>query len=175
MTRKRLQVIVAVATILLLGFLAVPASAGQAQLDLLKSYIGGWQGEGVLVGGKAPESFGCRLTVAKGNQAKINYAGRCALIDMNLSVSGTIAFDDATQRYQAAMSSNAGFTGLAIGRQQGDKISFDLAEQQTDKGGNAVRIGARIQLIGKSITVDFEVEFNNSGHILTATVPFSRN
>jgi hypothetical protein len=28
--------------------------------------------------------------------------------------------------------------------------------------------------VGDSITVDFEVEFNNSGEVLTATVPFSR-
>ena len=33
------------------------------------------------------------------------------LVDMNLSVSGTIAFDDKARRYQAVMSSNAGFKG----------------------------------------------------------------
>jgi hypothetical protein len=114
------------------------------------------------------------LTVAKGNQAKINYSGRCTLINMNLSVNGTIAFDDATRRYLAAMSSNAGFTGQAIGRRQGDRISFDLTEKQKDRGGNDVRIGSTIQLVGNSITVDFEVEFNNSGEVLTASVPFSR-
>ncbi len=171
---KRLQAIMAVAALILLSILGAPVRAGQDELNLLTSYIGSWQGQGVLTGGKAPESFGCRLTMAKGKQAKINYAGRCALIDMNLSVSGTIAFDDATQSYQAAMSSNAGFTGLAVGRKQNDRISFDLAEQQTDRGGNNVRIGARIELIGKSISVDFQVEFNNSGKVLIATVPFSR-
>lgn len=153
---------------------AAPARPGEVELNLLTSYVGNWRGAGVLVGGKAPESFRCRLTIAKGNQAKINYAGRCSLINMNLSVSGTIAFDDTAQRYQAAMSSNAGFTGLAIGRKQGDRISFDLTEQQTDRGGNDVRIGSRIQLIGDAITVDFEVEFNNSGEVLTASVPFSK-
>ena len=38
------------------------------------------------------------------------------LVDMNLSVSGTIAFDDKARRYQAVMSSNAGFKGVAVGR-----------------------------------------------------------
>ena len=93
---------------------------------------------------------------------------------MNLSVAGTIGFDDSTQRYQAVMSSNAGFTGYAIGRKQGDQITFDLAERETARGGNVVRIGSHIQLIGDAITVDFEVEFNNSGEVLTASVPFSR-
>lgn len=154
--------------------LALPASSGQAEIDLLASYVGEWSGEGTLVGGAEPESFRCRLTVTKGNQAKINYAGRCSLIDMNLSVSGTIAYNDEGRRYEAVMSSNAGFTGTAVGRQQGDTITFDLAEQQTDRGGNNVRIGSGIQLVGDSITVDFEVEFNNSGQLLTTSVPFSR-
>jgi hypothetical protein len=174
MTFKRLHAAAAVATVMLSGLFAVPAQAGEAELALLTSYVGNWKGSGALVGGEKPESFKCRLTVSKGNQAKINYAGRCSLVDMNLSVSGTIAFDDASQHYQAAMSSNAGFTGMAVGRKNGDKISFDLAEQQVDRGGNNVRIGSRIHLVADSITVDFEVEFNDSGDVLTAKVPFSR-
>jgi hypothetical protein len=174
LARKRLNILTAIVAIALSSLLATSAPAGEAELELLTSYTGSWRGEGVLVGGEAPESFRCRLTISKGNQTKINYAGRCTLIDMNLSVSGTIAFDDETQRYQAAMSSNAGFTGLAIGSKQGDRISFDLREKQTDRGGNDVRIGSRILLTGDSITVDFEVEFNDSGDVLTASVPFSR-
>ena len=174
MAKRRLNPVTAIVAIVLSSLAAAPAQSGQAELDLLASYVGDWRGEGVLVGGAAPEPFRCRLTVAKGTQAKINYAGRCTLIHMNLSVSGTIAFDDASQRYQAAMSSNAGFTGLAIGRKQGNRISFDLAERQTDRGGNDVRIGSRLELIGDIISVDFQVEFNNSGEILTAKVPFAR-
>jgi hypothetical protein len=142
--------------------------------ELLESYIGEWKGSGALVGGQNPEPFRCRLGISKGNLNKINYAGRCSLIDMNLSVSGTIAFDDKAQRYQAAMSSNAGFTGVAVGQIKGDTINFDLREKQTDRGGNDVRIGSRILLQNNAITVDFEVEFNNSGQVLTASVPFSR-
>lgn len=171
---KGLRAAMAAVTVMLAGLFAVPAVAGEAELGLLTSYIGDWKGSGALVGGEKPESFRCRLTVSKGNQAKINYAGRCSLVDMNLSVSGTIAFDDKSQRFQAAMSSNAGFTGIAIGQKRGDAISFDLAEKQVDRGGNNVRIGSKIILVGDSITVEFEVEFNESGDILTASVPFSR-
>ena len=174
MTRKHLHMVMAIAAIMLSSFMAAPAQSGQVELDLLTSYIGKWTGAGVLVGGKAPEPFRCRLTIAKGNQAKINYSGRCTLVNMNLSVAGTIAFDDSARRYQAVMSSNAGFTGHAIGRKLDERISFDLAERQTDRSGGDVRIGARINLVGDIITVDFEVEFNESGEILTASVPFSR-
>lgn len=168
MMRRHLQAAVAVAAMALTG----PAVAGP--VELLDSYVGDWKGSGALVGGQNPEPFRCRLGISKGNLNKINYAGRCSLIDMNLSVSGTIAFDDKAQRYQAVMSSNAGFTGLAVGQIQGDTISFDLREKQKDRGGNDVRIGSRILLKENAITVDFEVEFNNSGQVLTASVPFSR-
>ena len=168
MMRRHLQVAVAVAAMALTG----PAFAGP--VELLESYIGNWKGAGALVGGQNPEPFRCRLGISKGNLNKINYAGRCSLVDMTLSVSGTIAYDDKARRYQAAMSSNAGFTGVAVGRINGDTVSFDLREKQKDRGGNDVRIGSRILLNGASITVDFEVEFNNSGQILTASVPFSR-
>jgi len=166
--RRHLQAAVAVAAMALTG----PALAGP--VELLESYVGDWKGTGALVGGQNPEPFKCRLGISKGNLNKINYAGRCSLVDMTLSVSGTIAYDDKAQRYQAAMSSNAGFTGVAVGRIAGDTGSFDLREKQKDRGGNDVRIGSRILLNGGSITVDFEVEFNDSGQVLTASVPFAR-
>ncbi len=93
---------------------AGPVSAGPNEMALLSTYIGEWAGSSALVGGKKPEKFSCRLTIEKGNQAKINYAGRCTLTTMNLSVTGTIAFDDATRTYQAIMGSNAGYKGTAV-------------------------------------------------------------
>lgn len=152
----------------------LPATAGEAELAILTSYVGNWQGEGALVGGDQPEPFRCRLAVAKGNQTKVTYTGRCSLVSANLSISGTIAFNEESQRYEAAMSSNAGFTGLAIGRLSGEKITFDLREQQRDRSGSDVRIGSQILLVDGQITVNFEVEFNNSGDVLTASVPFAR-
>lgn len=163
-----------IACVLLFCRLATPVLAGPAEHELLTSYIGDWRGESVLVGGDEPEPFRCRLKVAKGNQTKINYTGRCSLVNLTLSVSGTIAYNDETKRYEAAMSSNAGFTGMAIGVIRGDAISFDLAETQVDRGGNEVRIGSKIHLTHDAIRVDFEVEFNNSGDVMTARVPFSR-
>lgn len=150
------------------------APAAQSELDVLTSYIGNWRGEGALVGGDRNEPFRCRLGVSQGNMLKINYTGRCTLVNATLSISGTIAYNEIARQYEAAMSSNAGYTGLAIGRKNGGNISFDLREQAKDRAGSDVRIGARILLVGESITVDFEVEFNNSGEVLTASVPFSR-
>ena len=174
MKRIRRSVVSMLAALGLGALMTVPASSGPAEVELLSSYVGDWAGAGVLVGGQNAEPFRCRLKVSKGNQAKINYSGRCTLVNMNLSIAGTILFDDRSQRYQAAMSSNAGFTGQALGRRNGDRIEFSLQEQQVDRGGNNIRIGSQINLVAETITVDFEVEFNNSGQVLTASVPFSR-
>ena len=57
---------------------------------------------------------------------------------------------------------------------RGKDISFDLDTQQVDRGGNQVRIGADIGLRATRSRSTFEVEFNNSGEVLTANVPFSR-
>jgi hypothetical protein len=136
--------------------------------------VGDWRGQGIVQGGNRPETFRCRLTIAEGAQNKINYTGRCTLVDANLSISGTIAYSDQNRRYEAVMSSNAGYSGTAVGRQSGQQITFDLEERQTDRSGTAVRIGARILLVSQRIVVDFEIEFNNSGQVLTTTVPFAR-
>lgn len=159
----------------LLGLMgAGPAVAGPTEQTLLASYIGNWRGESTLVGGDKPESFRCRLAVSQGNGGKINYTGRCTLVNMNLSVSGTIGYSDANAHYEAVMTSNAGFSGLAIGRQQGKQIGFDLTERQTDRGGNDVAIGSKLFLVDGTIVVEFEVEFNESGKTMTASVPFAR-
>lgn len=164
----------AAAAIAVSSFAVAPAFAGPAEMDLLSGYVGNWKGNGVMVGGQQPEPFRCRMQVQKGNQAKVNFAGRCTLVNFNLSVSGTIAFNDKSRRYEAAMSSNAGFSGVAAGRIDGERITFDLAEKQVDKGGNDMRIGSKVSLVADTINIDFEIEFNNSGHVLTASVPFQR-
>lgn len=164
----------ALAVAVALQSVGIGAATAQPELELLTSYVGNWRGEGALVGGDRNEPFRCRLSIAKGNQTKVNYTGRCTLVNTTLSISGTIGYNDKAKQYEAAMSSNAGFTGLAIGRQGAGQISFDLRERQKDRGGSDVRIGSRIVLVGESITVDFEVEFNDSGEVLTASVPFSQ-
>jgi hypothetical protein len=171
---KWLQVVITMLVVQIGVLSAVPAQSAESDMALLASFIGDWRGEGALVGGDRPEPFRCRLSVTRGNQGKINYAGRCTLVDTNLSVSGTILYNEAGRRYEAAMSSNAGFSGTAVGRVNGDQIVFDLQEQQTDRAGSDVRIGAGIVLVANQITVNFEVEFNNSGQVLRAAVPFSR-
>jgi hypothetical protein len=170
--RSFLKVVVAMVTMCML--FAGPSRAGDAEVALLRPYIGNWAGSGVLVGGDQPERFSCRLKITQARLVKINYAGRCTLVNMNLSVSGTIGYNDKQNRYEATMRSNVGFSAAAVGQQRGKHITFILRERQNDRGGNSMEVGSAIVLDGNRITVDFNVEFNRSGQVLTTTVPFQR-
>ncbi len=157
----------------LLAQVAVPALAANSNVELLQDYVGDWRGRGVLIGAET-ESVVCRLSLTNGNEQKVNYSGRCSLAGTNLTVSGTMAWNDGTKRYEAAMTSNATFTGLAIGKRQGDALVFNLREQDKDENGKPLTITADITLRKEKISVDFSVLFNESGDTLKASVPFSR-
>jgi hypothetical protein len=166
-------------TVALVGLLiatpmvAAPAYAAKADVDLLKSYIGEWKGRGTLVGAES-ESVVCRLSLSEGNSDKVNYSGRCSLAGTSLSVNGTLAYNDGKKQYEAAMTSNVTFSGLAIGKKQGDGIVFNLKERDTDEEGNDMTITAAITLKASKIDVDFSVLFNASGDMLKASVPFNK-
>lgn len=153
--------------------LTTPVLAASSDVDLLKSYIGSWRGRGVLIGAEQ-ESVVCRLSLSQGNDDKVNYDGRCSLAGTALNVSGTLAWNDSAKRYEAAMTSNVTFTGLAIGKRQGDGLVFNLREKNKDEQGNDLTISADITLKKDNIKVDFDVLFNKSGDTLKASVPFTR-
>lgn len=154
---------------------AVPAMAAPADVALLKSYIGAWKGRGELIGAEK-ESVVCRLTLSEGNSDKVNYSGRCSLAGTSLAVNGTLAYSDQNKRYEAAMTSNVTFSGLAVGRKSGDGIVFNLKERNKDEEGNDLTVTADIALRGKGATiqVDFNVVFNATGDTLRASVPFTK-
>jgi hypothetical protein len=164
------SLLLAVAVVLL----AAPSHAGEAESAVLHSYIGGWSGSSILHGGDQPEAFTCRLKVTQGRLVKVNYAGRCSLVNMNLSVSGTIYFNDKAHRYEATMRSNVGLSAGAVGVKHGGSIIFKLSEKQSDRVGTPIQINSVLELSGKQINVDFTVELNRSGQTLTTTVPFRR-
>lgn len=152
---------------------ASPVIAAPADVALLKSYIGEWRGRGVLIGANQ-ETVVCRLSLSQGNQDKVNYNGRCTLAGNNLSVAGTLAYVEATKRYEAAMTSNASFSGIAVGQKRGNGLTFNLRERNQDEEGKALNITAQINLTPDAIKVSFDVVYVESGDSLRAEVPFSR-
>lgn len=150
-----------------------PALAAPADVALLKSYIGEWRGRGVLIGANT-ETVVCRMSLTQGNQDKVNYSGRCTLAGTQLSVAGTMAYVEASRRYEAAMTSNATFTGIAVGQKRGNSLVFNLRERERDEAGKDLNISAQITLAEDAIKVVFEVVYVESGDNLRAEVPFSR-
>jgi|ThiBioDrversion2_1041553.scaffolds.fasta_scaffold06420_2 hypothetical protein len=164
-----------VLTGLSLAGVAAPSAAfaGPAELELLRSYEGEWRGRGQLIGAES-ESVVCRLNISKGNGDKVNYQGRCAVAGQTVAVNGTLAYIDARRRFEAAMTTNAGFTGLAIGQKRGGGIRFDLREREKDEGGNDLQIAAAIDLNKGQIVVNFDVTYVSTGDTIKASVPFTK-
>lgn len=163
----------ALAGLFSVALFSAPAMAAKADIELLQSYIGQWKGRGQLVGAES-ETVVCRLTLTQGNQDKVNYAGRCSMAGTNLSVNGTLAYNDSANRYEAAMTSNATFNGLAVGKKSGNGVVFNLKERGEDEEGNDMTISAQIALNSGKINVQFNVLFNASGDQLRASVPFTK-
>ncbi len=152
---------------------ASPASAGSNEIALLESYIGSWSGRGQLTGAQS-ETVVCKLTINPATGDKVNYSGRCAVAGNTMSVKGTLAYVDANRRFEAAMTTNVGYSGLAIGRRSGENVVFNMRETGADEEGRAVTVTAAITLNPAKITVDFTVVFNDSGESMKASVPFTQ-
>lgn len=155
------------------GAYAAPAFAGPAEVALLKSYQGSWRGEGKVVGTEQ-ETVTCRMSLSPGNQDKVNYSGRCALAGANLSINGTLAYNEEGQRYEGAMTSNVNFSGLAVGKKRGDGIVFNLKSRGVQDDAN-VEISASIVLTPGVITVDFTATDIDTGKVVSASVPFAKS
>ena len=163
----------ALAGLFSVALFSAPVMAAKADVALLQSYVGNWKGRGQLIGAEK-ETVVCRLSLTNGNQDKVNYAGRCSLAGNALSVNGTLAYNDSANRFEAAMTSNATFNGLAVGKKSGNGVVFNLRERGEDEEGNEMTITAQIALNGGKINVEFNIVFNATGDQLRASVPFSK-
>lgn len=155
---------------------AAPAFAAKADVELLQSYLGSWQGSSELKGkfrGKEGGRVSCKLSLNRGNGDKVNYSGNCTLAGTSMTVKGTLVYNDAGNRYEAAMTSNVSFSGLAIGKRQGKGILFNFKERNKDDEGVGLAVNAAISLTPEKIGVDFDVAFDN-GDKLSASVPFTK-
>lgn len=156
-----------------MGAAATPAFAAPADVALLKSYIGEWRGRGTLTGADT-ETVACRLSLKPGNGDKVNYSGRCTLAGTNLAINGTLAYVNSSRRFEAAMTSNATFTGIAVGQKRGAGLVFNLRERDQDEDGKEMNISANITLSSEAINVSFEVVYVATGESMRALVPFAR-
>jgi hypothetical protein len=150
-----------------------PALAATSDIDLLKQYLGEWKGRGTVTGART-ETVVCRMSLTEANGDKLNYSGRCTLAGTTLSLNGTVAWVAEKRRFEAAMTTNASFSGTAVGQKRGETIVFNLKDREKDDQGNDMDITANMLLAGGAINVSFKVVFPASGDTLSAEVPFSK-
>lgn len=139
---------------------AAPAAAGEAETARLQGYVGTWGGTGVLRGEASIERFGCRLDVTRGNAGKINFRGNCTVRGAGLSVAGTVGYFDAQRHYEAALSSNTEFKGVAVGEARGNELIFALKDRDTDSKGNDLALKAEMVLQDRTIAIRFGAVLN---------------
>jgi hypothetical protein len=154
----------------------MPALAADApEIAALKEYLGTWNGKGTISGAQT-QDVSCKMSLSAGNGGKLNYTGRCNLAGVQLSITGTIAWVEANNRYEAVMNSGiGGFRGVAIGKASGANIVFDLKQRADDNEGNDISIDAKVVLSNKTkMSVDFNATFNDSGDSIHAKVPFAK-
>jgi hypothetical protein len=165
------------AAISMLGLVAATAPsaslAAQTDIELLKSYVGEWKGRGSMETNGEKESVACKLSIVSGGETKVNYNGRCTVAGATLQIAGTMAYVDQHSRFEAVMTSNTSFSGLAIGKRRGSGIDFNLKDRNADTGAEFA-ILAGMELKGEIIDVEFSVTETGSGNRIAAVIPFKK-
>jgi hypothetical protein len=163
-------------TVAVAGAPSQTAFAAQADVDLLQSYVGDWRGRGnaKLASTGENETVLCKMNFKKSSAAKIALDGRCSLAGTTLSMRGTVAYAEKANRYEAVMSSNTSFQGVAIGKRRGKNLTFQLNNVKSDSN-DAFDIGVALELKGGGINVRFDILHKESGGKSVAIIPFSKN
>jgi hypothetical protein len=167
------RVSAAIAGVALLLGLPAAALAGPQQSARLLTYVGTWEGAGLLKGGEEPENFSCRNVVTDGKNGKINYQGRCYVAGLNLTIYGTLRYNDQTRQYEGIMNSNTEFKGIARGAAVGGNIVFDFKQQKKHEGQD-LAIDAKMTLKSGSYNVEFRVRIADSDITMSTSVPFAK-
>ncbi len=155
---------------------AAPTYAAKADIELLQSYIGDWRGRGnaKLASTGEDETVLCKMNFTKSSGSKIGLNGRCSLAGTTLSMRGTVGYVEAAKRFEAVMSSNTSFQGVAIGKRRGKNLTFKLNNVKSDSN-DAFDIAVALELKGGTINVRFDILHKESGGKSFAIIPFKKN
>jgi hypothetical protein len=147
---------------------SLPALAGPAETALLASYAGTWAGTGIAAGPQ-PGDVDCRITFKATSAGKLIYNGRCSFSSGAASFNGTMIYNDAAKRFEAA-SSSTGFTATTIGKKQGGNIVFSMDGQETTYG----TASSTMTLSSKAINISFKL-VDKKGETTSSKITFSRS
>jgi hypothetical protein len=167
MTRLTLSAL-ALASLLALP-VSAPAYAGPAESALLAKYAGQWRGIGKVTGPE-PGTVVCRMTFKPSSSGKLSYSGRCSYSGAGAaSFRGTMLYNDAARRYEAATSAQ-GVSATTVGRKQGGGIVFTNGAMDTRYG----TISSALTLAGNAIKLSFKL-VDEDGQTTSSNVTFQRS
>jgi hypothetical protein len=157
-----------------LGSMGPPVLAAPADIALVDSYEGSWRGRGTtrFAGADASETVLCKLNITDAGPGKVNFKGTCALAAGKLAMTGTMAYNGAANQYEAIMTSNTTYSGIAIGKRRGQTVDFRL--NTTDETNTAFAIKAGMALVPDGLDLSFTVTNRSTGAQTIASVPFRR-
>lgn len=152
--------------------LASTCAIAQDDASLLRSFLGKYEGRGVAqyeTGGA--DEVACRIGFDAGSAGKIVLRDTgCNVAGTNIRLSGTLAFLGG--QYEAALTSNVGFTGRTIGRREGDSIIYTLEDGQL--ADRSLGLSATFIMTNGGIVLDMSLISNVSGAITRVRVPMPR-
>ncbi|MCF6344487.1 MAG: hypothetical protein L3J15_07445 [Devosiaceae bacterium] len=153
-------------------FFIIPSFASNDDASLLQSYIGTWKGLGEIARDNGDvESVKCKVDIIKSKQGRVGYKGRCAFAGGNFSIAGTMAYIAEKERFEAVMSSSTSFSGVAIGKRDGDSLVFELSDKNADTG-DSFKIDSDISLIDGELSIGFTAENITTGRVIKVAIPF---
>ncbi len=173
-TRRSIGVRLLLGALVMSGLsIVTPSFSAETDLEIIQSYVGNWRGRGTMQNGDRPEeTVVCRLEINPGNTIeKVVYHGRCSLAGATLNVAGTLAYIIDKNRFEAVMSTNTSFKGVAIGHRSGNDVRYNL--RSADEEGRASNVNADFNLQNSVIALRFEITEGN-GNVIIANVPFQR-
>lgn len=157
----------ALVAVVLLGFPALPSTAGEAETALLTDYVGRWTGRGELRG-ETTETIACRLDIEPAGDGQFRYDGRCAIAGETIPLDGRIRYSDERGRYEASGQN----LGNVAGEERNGGVAFTFGEDY-EREGRSGTFRVRFVLARGAINIDFAIADRENGN-MQARVPLSR-
>lgn len=148
--------------------------AAAKDVTVLKSYVGEWRGRGVFKRQSGDETVVCKIDITDTAQTKVTLDGRCSIAGVPpLSLKGTLGFIEKNNRFEAVVTTNAAYKGIAVGKRRGDNVKFDFQDADKNKERN-LKFEIDLALKNGDIVVDFKVIDVDTGRFSTANIPFKK-
>lgn len=157
-------------------FGAGAASAAPDDVALLHDYLGVWEAPAKVTGPLG--DFGnviCRLEFLDGSGDKVNFTGGCSFSLATITMTGTMAFIEATGNYESVMTTSVGFTGRAIGVRTENSVRFDLlGVTGEEEEVNKLAASASFTMADGIIDIGLSLVLRDTGDRYVASATFAR-